>query len=316
MRVLFIGTGDIAIPAFDAIAAAPQHDLIGLVTQPDRPAGRKRELKAPEIKKRAASMDIPVLQPEKIRRSEAVEELRVLRPDVGVVMAYGQILPGSVLEIPKHGCLNLHASLLPRHRGAVPIQAALLEGDRTTGITVMYMDEGLDTGDIMLMEQLPIEPGETAGALHDRLGALAGRMIVNALDQLETGAAPRQPQEEPDATYAGKISREDGRIDWRRPAELIERQIRAMDPWPGAFGSFRLANGALRPAKVLRATVISCEGKPIPGERLPSEPGRLIVACGEGALSVTEIQPEGKRPMPIDAFLRGAQVTGATVDDT
>lgn len=314
MRILFLGTGDIAIPSFDAIANAPQHELVGLVTQPDRPAGRRRELKAPAIKKRAGELGLPVLQPEKIRRPAALEEIRNLSPDVGVVMAYGQILPKAVLEFPRYGCLNLHASLLPRHRGAAPIQAAILEGDRETGVTVMYMDEGLDTGDIMLMEALEIGAAETGGELHDRLGLLAGTMIVEALDQLEAGSAPRVSQNEARATYAPKIGREDGRIDWASSATAIARMIRAYHPWPGASATFQTDTGARRVAKILRAEPLAAAtlNDAPPGSRRP-ESRYLEIQCGEGALRILELQPEGKRPMAVADFLRGTQVERAVV---
>jgi len=314
MRILFLGTGDIAIPSFDAIANAPQHELVGLVTQPDRPAGRRRELKAPAIKKRAGELGLPVLQPEKIRRPAALEEIRNLSPDVGVVMAYGQILPKAVLEFPRYGCLNLHASLLPRHRGAAPIQAAILEGDRETGVTVMYMDEGLDTGDIMLMEALEIGAAETGGELHDRLGLLAGTMIVEALDQLEAGSAPRVSQNEARATYAPKISREDGRIDWASSATAIARMIRAYHPWPGAFATFQTNTGATRVAKILRAEPLAAATpNDAPPGSLRPESQYLEIQCGEGALRILELQPEGKRPMAVADFLRGTQVERAVV---
>jgi methionyl-tRNA formyltransferase len=219
-------------------------------------------------------------------------------------MAYGQILPKSVLEIPRVACLNLHASLLPRHRGAAPIQAAIAAGDKETGITVMYMDEGLDTGDILLQSSLTIAPDETGGLLHDRLAQLAPDALLRALDQLSTGSAPRIPQDNALATYAPKLEREHGRIDWSDTAESIERRIRAFDPWPGAFGILPDAAGKPRHLKIFRATIL-------PNEK-PGEPGSIalphdsaIVATGRGSLRLEQVQLEGKRRMSAAEFFRG-----------
>lgn len=309
MRVVFLATGEIALPAFGALCAS-SHSIVGVVTQPDRPAGRKRELKAPEIKRAAAARGFPVFQPERVRRRDAIETIRAWNPEIGVVMAYGQILPRALLDLPRYGCLNLHASLLPRHRGAAPIQAAILAGDPTTGITVMYMDEGLDTGDILSRASLPIGPDETAGELHDRLGLLAGEIIVGALDAIATGSAPRTPQQEGDATYSPKLSREDARIEWSKPADLLAREVRAFHPWPGSHGQLEIAGGKPRGVKITRARALAGEGGPA-GSRIGSDAGSLRLACGSGILEILELQPDGKRPMPADAFLRGAEVVRA-----
>jgi methionyl-tRNA formyltransferase len=243
------------------------------------------------------------LQPARIKDRQAIEEIRALRPDVIVVMAYGQILPRDVLEIPEIGCLNLHASLLPRWRGAAPIQAAIAAGDREIGITVMYMDEGLDTGDILLQRTVDILPADTGGALHDRLAGVAPETLLESLDLLAKGKAPRTPQDNAVATYAPKLKREDGKIDWSDPAEAIERKIRAFDPWPGAFMTIS-TNGAHN-LKIFSATVVGLRGTP--GEILKCE-NDLVVAAGKGALSLREVQLEGKRRMSAGQFLRGHRV--------
>jgi methionyl-tRNA formyltransferase len=240
------------------------------------------------------------LQPARIKDRQAIEEIRALRPDVMVVMAYGQILPRGVLEIPEIACLNLHASLLPRWRGAAPIQAAIAAGDREIGITVMYMDEGLDTGDILLQRTIDILPADTGGALHDRLAGVAPETLLESLDLLAKGKAPRTPQDNAVATYAPKLKREDGKIDWSDPADAIERKIRAFDPWPGAF--MTVSTDGTRNLKIFSATVIDLRGKP--GKILCSE-AELVVAAGEGALSLGEVQLEGKRRMSAMEFLRG-----------
>src|SRR3954468_13715645 len=235
MRVLFIGTGEIGVPVLRWLMESREHELVGVVTQPDKPVGREQRIEAPPIKAAVAGSNLRVFQPKRIKAEEAIAEIRDLAPDVIVVIAYGQILPRAVLEIPRVACLNLHASLLPRHRGAAPIQAAIVAGDRETGISVMYMDEGLDTGDVLLQKRIEIAPNETGGSLHDRLGEIAPAALNDALTQLQSGSARRTPQDSSAATYAPKLEREHGRIDWSEPVALIERKIRAFDPWPGAF---------------------------------------------------------------------------------
>src|SRR5436190_9097614 len=210
MRVLFIGTGEIGVPVLRWLLESEEHELIGIVTQPDKPVGRDQRIEAPPVKAALAGYGVPVFQPKRIKSEEALAEIRALAPDVIAVMAYGQILPRAILEIPRIACLNLHASLLPRHRGAAPIQAAIVMGDRETGISVMYMDEGLDTGDVMLEKRIEIAPDETGGTLHDRLAEIAPPALEEALGQLEQGTAPRLPQDSSAATYAPKLEREDG----------------------------------------------------------------------------------------------------------
>jgi methionyl-tRNA formyltransferase len=305
MRVLFIGTGEIGVPVLHGLLKANEHELVGVVTQPDKPVGRAQRIEAPPIKAALVGHTLPIFQPERIKREEAVREIRQLAPDVIVVMAYGQILPRSVLEIPRVACLNLHASLLPRHRGAAPIQAAILAGDHESGMTVMYMDEGLDTGDVLLQSRLEIAPAETGGSLHDRLAEIAPDALREALVQLRRGSAPRVPQNSAEATYAPKLQREDGRIDWTESAALIERKIRAFDPWPGAFTVLRDAAGRERKLKIFRARVVEA-AQAKPAEILRSgDDDSLVIAASDGAVSLVEVQLEGKRRMSAAEFLRG-----------
>jgi len=296
MRILFIGTGDIGMPTLQALLKS-EHEIVGVVTQPDKPVGRAQTIEPPPIKKALAATKIRVLQPARIKDRQAIEEIHALTPDVIVVMAYGQILPSDILEVPKITCLNLHASLLPRWRGAAPIQAAIAAGDRKTGITVMYMNEGLDTGDILLQCAIDIEPTDTGGSLHDRLAKVAPETLLESLELLENGRAPRIPQHDALATYASKLKREDGKIDWTNPADAIERKIRAFDPWPGAFMKYDGQN-----LKIFSAAILALRGTP--GEILQSEK-ELVIAAGEGALSLGQVQLEGKRRMTAAEFLRG-----------
>ncbi len=305
MRLLFIGTGDIGLPSLEWLIATAKHELVGVVTQPDKPAGRRLVLTPPQVKVRAMAAGLPVLQPPKIRH--AVEELRAFGADAAIVVAYGQLLSPEVLRVPRLGCLNLHASLLPRHRGASPIQAVIREGDAETGMTVMYMDEGLDTGDILIMERTPVLADDTGGRLHDRLAALAPVALERALDLLAAGSAPRVPQDSALATHCGKLRREDGRLDWSRSAVELERLVRAYDPWPGTFT--RLANGAV--LKVHRASVAPVSGATAaPGEVMAADAkAGLIVQCGDGWLRLEEVQAEGGRRLPVADFLRGHPVS-------
>jgi methionyl-tRNA formyltransferase len=303
MRVLFIGTGEIGVPVLRSLLNSQEHELVGVVTQPDKPVGRAQRIEAPPIKAALAGNTLPIFQPERIKREEAVTKIRELAPDAIVVMAYGQILPRSVLDIPRVACLNLHASLLPRHRGAAPIQAAILAGDRESGITVMYMDEGLDTGDILLQSRLELAADETGGSLHDRLAQIAPDVLHEALGQLGGGAAARVPQDSSAATYAPKLEREDGRIDWTESAAQIERKIRAFNPWPGAFTLLRGAAGRGRKLKIFSATVVKA-AKSAPGEIVRSDDS-LVIGANDRALSLGEVQLEGKRRMSAGQFLRG-----------
>jgi methionyl-tRNA formyltransferase len=296
MRIVFIGTGEIGVATLRALQKS-EHELVGVVTQPDKPVGREQKITPPPIKAALTGTHTPILQPAKIKNPEAIEQIRALAPDVIVVMAYGQILPRAVLEIPRVACLNLHASLLPRWRGAAPIQAAIAAGDGETGITVMYMDEGLDTGDILLQRRIDIAATETGDSLHNRLAEIAPNALLEALRLLANKHAPRITQDKTLATYAPKLDREAGRIDWNETAEQIERKIRAHNPWPGAFTQFQD-----RKLKVFAGRVVDRRGKP--GEILTRDQ-ELVVAAADRAVSLTEIQLEGKKRMKAADFLRG-----------
>jgi methionyl-tRNA formyltransferase len=274
-----------------------EHEVVAVVTQPDKRVGREQRIEPPPIKKESAKTRIPILQPARIKDQQATVEIRNFAPDVIVVVAYGQILPRGVLEIPRLACLNLHASLLPRWRGAAPIQAVIAAGDRETGITVMYMDEGLDTGDILLQRSVEILPNDTGGSLHDRLAQIAPEALLESLRLVVAGNAPRIPQDNARATYAPKLKREHGLIDWSESGEAIKRKIRAYNPWPGAFMKVDRQN-----LKVFSASVVDLNGQP--GEVLRSDKD-LVVATGKGALSLAEVQLEGKRRMSAAEFLRG-----------
>lgn len=304
MRIVFIGSGAIGVPVLRMLLDSPAHSVGAIVTQPDKPAGRSQELRVSPIKRLALDSGIPVLQPKRARDPAAVEDVRSFHPDVIVVMAYGQILPGDLLRVPPVACLNLHASLLPRHRGAAPIHAAIEAGDPVTGITVMYVDEGLDTGDILLEKQIPILPEDTAGSLHDRLAQLAPPAIAEALSLLEQGRAPRIPQDPALATYSPKLSRDNGRIDWSAPSAVIERKIRAMNPWPAAHTFLPSAgSGPSKTFKVFKAIQHNMGGPP--GRILLSDQPGILVAAGEGALLLLEVQLEGKKRMPASTFALG-----------
>jgi len=301
MRIVFIGTGEIGVPTLRALQKS-EHELGRVVTQPDKPVGREQKITAPPIKKALIAGGpnagpAQTLQPARIKDREAIDQIRALAPDVIVVMAYGQILPRAVLEIPKIACLNLHASLLPRWRGAAPIQAAIAAGDREAGMTVMYMDEGLDTGDILLQRKIDISPSETGATLHDRLAQIAPEALLESLRLLAAGNAPRIPQDQALATYAPKLNREAGRLNWNESVEAIERKIRAYNPWPGAFTEFSGRN-----LKIFAASIVDLRGKP--GEILRKD-RELVVATSDRALSLTDIQLEGKRRMSAAEFLRG-----------
>jgi methionyl-tRNA formyltransferase len=298
MRTIFCGTGPIGLPALAALAESGKHKPCAVFTQPDNPAGRGLHPRPSAIKQFALEKNIPLFQPEKIRSPEALETLRQLAPDLMVVAAYGQLLPPAVLGLPRLGCINLHASLLPRHRGASPINAAILAGDQETGITVMYMDAGLDTGDILLADSLPISPEDTAGTLHDKLATLAAPSLLRALELLETGQAPRTPQDPAPATHAPKLKKTDGLLDWNEPAEALARRVRALSPWPGAFT--HLGGQSL---KIHKARAVAGQGEP--GTVLSATDEGIAIAAKSGCLLLIELQLEGRKRLPASEFLRG-----------
>jgi len=303
MRIVFVGAGAIGVPTLQA-SLKSEHQVVGVVTQTDKPVGRAQSMEPTPVKKAMQGTAVRILQPARIKDQQAIEEIHTLKPDVIVVMAYGQILPRNVLEIPVIACLNLHASLLPRWRGAAPIQAAIAAGDRETGITVMYMAEGLDTGDMLLLRAIDIRSDDTGGSLHDRLAQIAPDALLESLRMLAKGGAPRIPQDNTLATYAPKLKREDGKIDWSEPAETIERRIRAFNPWPGAFMKIDGRN-----LKIFSSSIVDVSGEP--GEIVGSEK-ELVIAAGKGALSLGNVQLEGKRRMSASEFLRGHAASSRT----
>ena len=307
-RVLVMATGDIAVPMLSDLLAGP-HEVAAVVTQPDKPVGRKQEIVAGPVKRCAIDAGVPVLQPRRLRDEGVVEELRSFGADVFVVMAYGQILSRAVLDLPRVACLNLHASLLPRHRGAAPIQAAIDAGDTHTGVDVMYMDEGLDTGDVLLSVRTEIFPNETGGMLHDRLGKMAPGALAEALRMLEGGCAPRERQNAALATYARKLEREDGLIDWGRGAEAVVRRIRAYEPWPGSYFWMPDAAGRLTKCKVFEAVVGGWSGTGEDGEVVRADADGIFIVSAGGVVVLRGVQMEGKRRMTVREYLSGHGVS-------
>jgi methionyl-tRNA formyltransferase len=297
-----MGTPDFAVPSLEALIAAG-HDIAAVYSQPPRPAGRGHRPVASPVQRAAEGAGIPVRAPERLDIT-ATAEFAALALDAAVVAAYGLILPKAVLAAPRLGCVNIHASLLPRWRGAAPIQRALLAGDAESGITIMQMDEGLDTGPMLLKEAVPIGPATTAQALQDRLAALGARLILAALDGLAAGRLAPEPQPAVGVTYAKKLRREEATLDWRLPAALLERQVRAFDPWPGAVFTY-----AGERIKVLAASVEPAAAGAAPGTVLDAA---LAIACGEGALRLLRLQRPGRAPLPAEAFLRGYPIAAGT----
>lgn len=289
MKIIFMGTPDFSVPVLNALHQA--HEIVAVYCQPPRPAGRGKADRPTPVHARALELGLTVRHPVSLRSEDAAKDFSDLGADVAVVVAYGLILPQQILDAPRLGCLNIHASLLPRWRGAAPIHRAIMSGDSETGICIMQMDAGLDTGPVLLRESTPIKADETTSDLHDRLAAMGSRMIVQALADLPL---PAVPQSEQGVTYAAKIDKSEARIDWSRPALEVDRLIRGLSPFPGAW-----CDAAGERVKLLRSRIASGQGKP--GEVLTG----LTIACGEGAIEVTLAQREGKRPMSPADFLRG-----------
>ncbi len=300
MQIVFMGTSPFAIPALEALVKS-RYPVTLVITQPDRPRGRGKRLSPTPVKEKALELGLPVVTPERVKDTEG--ELKTLNPDLIVVVSFGQILPKSTLEIPTLGSLNIHPSLLPKYRGAAPLQRVLMNGERETGVTIMWMNERLDAGDIFLQEKSPIHPQETYGELHDRLARKGAELLMKALDMLDKGEKIAIPQKEEEATYAPPIKKEETILSWDRPAWELHNLIRGLSPSPGA--SFPGPKGRV---KVLRTRVAEgYQGKP--GEILEAHPkkGRLIIGCRDGALEILQIQPPGKRAMDGASFVRGYQ---------
>ena len=305
LRIVFAGTPEFAVPPLEALRAAG-HDMVAVYTQPDRPAGRGQALTASPVKRRAAELGLTVEQPATLRTPDAVDRLRGLDADLMVVVAYGLILPQAVLDVPRLGCWNIHASLLPRWRGAAPIQRAILAGDVVTGLTIMQMEAGLDTGPVLLMRETLIGSRELAGELHDRLSRMGAEAIVAAIGAWQAGRITPVPQPVEGATYAAKLSKAEARIDWSQPAVAIDRQVRAFNPWPVAETAW---NG-----RQLR--IWQCEPEPsgagaAPGTVLESSSDRIVVATGDGALRLLQLQQAGRRAMSAAEFLNANTLAGA-----
>lgn len=299
MRVIFMGTPDFAAGILESILE--KHEVVLVVSQCDKPKGRGKEIQFPPVKQKAIEHGIPVYQPAKIKEAECVEELRRYQPDLIVVAAYGQILPESILKMAKYGCVNVHASLLPKYRGAAPIQWVILDGEEETGVTTMRMDIGLDTGDMIEKKTVRIEKDETGGSLHDKLMQAGAELILSTMEQLEAGTAVFTKQKEEESCYARMLDKQLGRIDFSKSAIEIERLIRGLNPWPSAYTSFR--NKTL---KIWKADVL--EGSATPGEICEVTKDAIFVGCKEGILKIKELQLEGKKRMETKAFLAGIKV--------
>lgn len=306
LRCVFFGTAPLACASLAALAQNPAFKVVAVVTQPDRPQGRQLKIKPPPVKELAVRFGLPVLQPEKCRDPLFIDQVRAMEPEMIVVVAYGQILPRALLEIPRYGCLNVHASLLPRHRGAAPIQWALLEGDEKTGVTIMLMDPGLDTGPILSQQETPIFDSDDAATLHDRLAEMGADLLVQTIPEYVAGRIKPVPQPSEGATYARKITKADGQIQWQEPAIKTWRRIRALVPWPGAY---TFVPKSPRPLllKIWRAKPEPTSTSP-PGAVITADREGICVACGVGSLRITELQLEGGRRMSASEFLAGHQV--------
>lgn len=299
MRLVFLGTPQFAVPTLDAIAAAG-YEVALVVTQPDRPKGRERAPAPSPVKLRAIELGLEIYQPERIRREETVQRLAAVGAEVMVVVGYGQIIPQSILDLAPPGIINVHASLLPKYRGAAPVQWAIARGETVTGVTTMRIDAGLDTGDILLTEQTPIGGEETAPELAARLAAMGAALLVKTLQGLQSGEITPRPQNDSEATYAPILKKEDGKLDWTLPAAVLHNRIRAFQPWPGGYTRFRGRN-----LNVWKARVAESETGLAPG-RLFAEDGKLMAACAAGtALELLDVQVEGRKKMPAAAFLNG-----------
>ena len=299
LRIIFMGTPEFAVPSLQALIDHGE-EVAAVVCQPDKPKGRGRRLSPPPVKELALAAAIPVLQPTKVRTPDFLEELRTFRPDFFVVTAYGRMLPGPLLNLPPLGTINVHGSLLPRYRGAAPVQWAILNGETETGITIMQMDEGMDTGDILLSGRLAIEPHDTAGSLAVKMAELGGRLLIDALERLKSGNLPPQKQDESLATPAPPLSKDLSAIDWRRPAREISCQIRGLDPWPMAHTTLEGKWLRLFAPQVRAGSV-----REMPGTLCRADRTGLLVATGEEYLHLGEVQLEGSKRMSVDAFLRG-----------
>lgn len=307
MRIIFMGTPDFSVPALQALVKAG-HEILAVITQPDKPKGRGKEVQMTPVKEKALEYQIPVYQPVKAKDPEFVKFLGDMAPDAMVVAAFGQLLPKSILDIPRYGCVNIHASLLPKYRGASPIQYAVINGEKESGITTMMMAKGLDTGDILDQESVLLEENETFGSLHDKLSQIGGRLILKTLKKLEDGTAKRIVQDDSKTCYVGMIKKSQGDIDWSMDAASIERLIRGLNPWPSAYTRW---DGKV--LKIWEAKVVEKEYEGACGQVVETGRDCLVVKTGKGGLSLQELQLQGKKRMNIGSFLRGCQITEGTI---
>ncbi len=306
LRLIFMGTPDFAATILKSLLGGPDK-VVAVVTQPDKAKGRGKQVTPPPVKVLAESMDIPVLQPVKIKTEEFRNGLLSYRPDLVVVAAYGRILPQSLLDLPPLGAINVHGSILPKYRGAAPIQWAVINGETETGISILQMDAGMDTGDVLLKAKIPMDPEETSGSLFTKLSALGGATVLKAIKGIKEGSLIPVPQDHYHATAAPMLKKDDGLVDWTRDAAAVDRFIRGMDPWPSAYcflGDTRL--------RLFRPQVMDLPGGGQPGTVLRTDRQGILVACGKGAVLIREIQPEGKKRMPVEAFLCGHPLAAGT----
>lgn len=302
MRIVFMGTPDFAVESLNALVNAG-HDVAAVITQPDRPKGRGNKLAFPEVKSRALELNLPVHQPASVKEEAFLELLQSYQPDVIVVVAYGRILPQAVLELPQYGCINVHGSLLPAYRGAAPIQRAVLDGCKESGVTIMQMDSGMDTGDMLLQGSLPITEEDNIGTMFEKLAVLGGKLLVEALEGMQQGTIQPQKQNEAEATYAARILKEDEVIDWSKPAETIFCQIRGLAPAPGAYTLWNDQR-----LKIWKSRISKKETGKAPGTVAEIGKDYLLVQTGQGCLEVLELQPAGKKAMPAKAFCNGTGI--------
>lgn len=308
MRIIYMGTPDFAVPTLEALIQS-KHEVIAVITQPDKPKGRGKAMQFPPVKEKALEYGIPVYQPVKVREPAFIEQMKEWEPDAIVVAAFGQLLPKAVLDLPRYGCINVHASLLPKYRGAAPIQWVIINGEKETGITTMFMDVGLDTGDMLKKTVIPIAEKETGESLHDKLAVLGGPLMLETLEELENGTAVRIKQEDEQSCYAKMLTKSLGNIDWSQPAIQIERLIRGLNAWPSAYTKWEDKTLKIWAADVVEGNK---EGA-VAGEVVEKQKKALIVQTGEGQLSLKEVQLQGKKRMDIDAFLRGYPIMEGTV---
>lgn len=305
MRIIFMGTPDFAVPVLQSLINS-RHEVVAVVTQPDRPKGRGKNMQFSPVKECALAHNIPVMQPVNVSVPEVIDELRAYEPELIVVVAFGQFVTKKIREMPKYGCINVHASLLPKYRGAGPIQWAVINGEKESGVTTMYMCREIDKGDMLLKDTVTLDPKETGDSLHDKLSMMGGPLLLKTIDQLEDGSAVRIPQCEEESTYAPKLEKTMGNIDWTMDADRIERLVRGLNSWPGTFTKIHGKTVKIWDCDVVcQETLTESQAVATPGTVIVSEKDQLIVKAGNGALSLRMLQPEGKKNMTVDAYLRG-----------